>query len=63
MEENIDQRQDDDALIFTPLYVKKKGERVFSRVEGCIDAAMQGPEVYIKKNKERLITTATLASS
>ena len=41
------------------LYVsRKKGGRGLSIHEDCVDASIQGLDDYIKKNQERLITTA-----
>ena len=40
------------------VYASRKGRRLIS-IEDCIDVSIQAFEEYIKKSKERLITTAT----
>ena len=42
------------------LYDKKKNcGKVFVGIDNCVDAAIQGVEVYINKNKEKLIAART----
>ena len=42
------------------LYVsRKKGGRRLTSTEGCMDASIWGPKVYIKKSWERVITSTS----
>ena len=40
------------------LYIQRKGERVTSSIEDCVDVTIHGLQKYTRKSKERLIITA-----
>ena len=44
------------------LYVPKKKGRELACIENCVDGSIQGLEGYIKKSKEKLISTVNFNS-